>query len=144
MRSSKLSKLQKAILRLAFANKEGEGRGFGLDSGADVYYSEILAVVFQFPTRKQYALPLRRLPGRRIFAPAEIGLSRYRSAEVAISRAVLRLHIRRLAKSVHSRHSTWAGASLTPAGVAIARALETPCPSSGRFPVGPSSAFVGC
>jgi hypothetical protein len=114
-----LSPLQKQILALALENKQREGRSFNADTGADVYYSEILTKVFRFPAKR----PARRWPCNRIFDPTTIGRSRYRSAVASVSRAVLRLHIRGAVQSTHSRYSTWAGASLTPAGVEIAHAL---------------------
>jgi hypothetical protein len=120
--AKRLSRLQKQILVLALENKQRECRGYDADSGADVYYSEILAEVFRFPVRN--ALSPRKRPCSRIFAPAQIGRRRYRNAIEATSRAVLRLHIRGAVKSAHSKHSTWAGASLTPLGVAIAKQLS--------------------
>jgi hypothetical protein len=116
---TKLSRLQRQILLLALGNKTREQRGFDVASGADVFYSEILASVFKFPAKKNPRL----WPSSRIFAPAQIGRRRYRCALATLSRSVLHLHIREVATSAHSKYSTWAGANLTPRGVQVARAL---------------------
>jgi hypothetical protein len=123
---TKLSPLQKQILLLALENKEREGRGFDWKAGgADVYYSEILSAVYHFPLRKDYGgRGPRQLPCCRAFAPSEIGKKRYCAAHATISRSVLRLHVQGVAQSVRSKRSTWAGCNLTPAGVALARALR--------------------
>jgi hypothetical protein len=121
--NSKLSKLQKRILAIAFKNKQREGRAFNSDSGADVFYAEIMSEVFHFRPQKPCPLTLRKLTPSPIFSPTEIGRSRYSSAQVAISRAVLRLQIRGLVESKRFKHSNWAGCNLTPAGLEIARAL---------------------
>jgi hypothetical protein len=116
---AKLSKLQRRILVLALENKRLEQRDFDAPSGADVFYAEILARVFGFPAKKNPRLA----PRNRIFKPAEIGRRRYRCAMATLSRSVLHLHIRALVTSAHSKHSTWAGANLTPRGAQVARAL---------------------
>jgi hypothetical protein len=123
-KASRLSTLQKEIVMLAAENKQREGRGFDERDGADVYYSEILVTIFGFPLRKQYERTPRELPCCRIFSPSEIGKKRYRAVQATLSRSILRLHAQGVAVSVRSKRSTWAGCNLTPAGVALARALR--------------------
>jgi hypothetical protein len=123
--TSKLSRLQRRILVAALANREAEGRTFDMADGADLFYSEILATLYQFPMRKGYALGPRALPCCRIFSRDQIGLARYRSVVPAVSKSVLRLAKRGLVRWVTSQHSTWSGCNLTPLGVEIARQLQT-------------------
>jgi hypothetical protein len=129
--TAKLSKLQKWILSLARENKQREGREFNSSSGADVFYAEVMSKYFDFPTQKSYSLTLRQLPAGPVFSPEAIGRGRYNSAQVAISRAVLRLQIRGLVEGKRFRHSTWAGCNLTPAGLEVARALANLTVKSG-------------
>lgn len=119
----KLSKLQRQILVLALANKLRENRGFKARSGADVFYSEILATVYGFPLE----LPLRQAGQRTIcrkFDREVIGRARYQAAEAAVSRTMLRLEARGLVRCVCARHTTWAGCNLTPAGFKIAKTVS--------------------
>jgi hypothetical protein len=123
---ARLSTLQEQILVLALENKQREHRGFDLAEGADLYYAEIFHGIYEFPMRKNYGgRGPREMPCCRIFAPGEIGRRRYAVAKAAISRAVLRLHRRDLVHWVKSQRSTWSGCNLTPAGVEVARQLQT-------------------
>ena len=128
--TEKLSRLQKQILVLALRNKLQEGREFDAPMGADVYHSQILAEIYEFPTR----WPLRhderwkeRAGHRRLhldFDPAEIGQARYDAACSSISRAMARLEARGLVKLYHGEITKWAGCQLTPLGVETAKRLS--------------------
>ncbi len=125
----KLSKLQKQILALALGNKLREERAFDMGSGADVFYSEILATVYGFPLER----PLREVAGDfagmrtggHRFDPKRIGKARYNAAQAAVSRAVLRLESRGLVLWARSVCSHWSGCDLTPAGFEYAQTVNT-------------------
>jgi hypothetical protein len=127
----KLSRLQKQILLLALANKQRENRGFEERTLADVLYSEILMEVYRFRPIE----PLRDKTGKRDvsrkFDPVLIGRARYNAALAAVSRAIRRLEQRGLAWSVRGNYTPWAGCSLTPEGLPLAKQLSQPDGATG-------------
>ena len=114
---SKLSALQRSILRLALRNRIAENRTDD-SSGADCYYSEIMFEHFGFPPER--ADHLREHPGSPQFDPHAIGERRYASASAAISRAAKRLEARGLVTCV-TGWPGWSGVSLTPTGIQAAK-----------------------
>jgi hypothetical protein len=106
-----LSQLQRQILRLA------------LDKGADVtlWRAELLAACFGFqpkPVRLYGSNDLTK-PGQH-FSPQQVGVARYRSAQVSLSRAVRRLEDRGLVAMWEGVYASRRGLQLTPAGVEAA------------------------
>jgi hypothetical protein len=136
----KLSALQKRILVMALANRIKEGRT-AASKGADLYYSEVLAVVYGFrPTG-----PLRygdhygehagqRIPGDQKFDREIIGRARYNSAHTAISRAMLGLADHGLITWLTGANSSWSGCSLTTEGLAVSQTVNTLQSASGSAP----------
>ena len=124
-----LSELQKSIVTLALRSYEPNRTG-----GADLYYSEIFAEVYQWqPTLS----PLRgkpstymgyqsdgRRPGSQHFSKAAIGAKTYNSAQAAVSRAVTRLWNRGLVTPVIGARSRWSGLNLTETGAKAAHAVQ--------------------
>jgi hypothetical protein len=102
-----LSKLQRAILKLAIANVRH-------DAGQNhaVSRREVLEAYYGFrPVR------LGRCRSSPVFSRGQIGLSRYRAAQVSLSKAVKRLAARGLLNQSPK------GLVLTEAGVIAARQL---------------------
>lgn len=105
---AKLSKLQRAILSMAY---ERHGR---VGNGVDLYYAEILAEYFRFP-----ALSDPSKPGSWHFSRAWIGPAEYDAAQASLSRAVRRLETRGLVTVYTGAISRWTGLSLTTEGLAL-------------------------
>jgi hypothetical protein len=126
--AKKLSKLQKQILTLAFDNRLREGRD-DTSNAADLFYSQILAEVYRFPTTQSLRYggydehAGQRICGTHIFELTVIGKARYNAAQAAISRAMMRLESRELITCIRGSISHWAGCNLTPAGVELAKRL---------------------
>ena len=57
------------------------------------------------------------LKGSKVFEPEGIGRAKYNTATAAVSRAVLRLQSRGLARCMQGDISHWSGINLTPAGI---------------------------
>lgn len=107
----KLSKLQKAILMLAYQNQTGQKTWLTL-MPADVSNREVLHKIYGFPIRTDnhsYKL---------IFDRHEIGLNRYQSASVAVAKSFNRL----VKRGVAVRHYS-CGIALTVEGMGIAKRL---------------------
>jgi hypothetical protein len=127
--TSKLSKLQKQILALALANRVREGRD-EKSNGADLFYSQILAEVYGFPTTYPLRLgaehpyhPGMRICGQHVFDVGEIGKGRYNAAQAAISRAMARLQSRGLVIGQCGVTAHWSGCNLTVDGMELAKRL---------------------
>lgn len=113
MTASKLSRLQRFILEHAYKNRSAETRDSD-SKGADLYYSEVLAGFFGFPT---HHAALRQSIGDHKFDVGGIGPRKYNAAQAAISRTMLRLMARGLVVGMNGVRSRWSGCSLTIAGV---------------------------
>jgi hypothetical protein len=88
---SRLSKLQRSILRLALENRVRENRSED-SRGSDLYYAEIKVKYYGFEPRcLSYANPecrdMRRSPGSHQFAPEDVVAEQCAAASAAISRA---------------------------------------------------------
>jgi hypothetical protein len=119
-----LSALQKQILSLALKNRETENRTEDAQSGADLYYSEILVSVYGFePIESLRTRDGRRKSFGKKFDVGAIGKDRYNSAMAAISRAVLRLDQRGLVTALRGTFSRWSGCDLTDDGVRTANTV---------------------
>jgi hypothetical protein len=87
-----LSDLQRSILSLALANREAEGRHL-LSEGIDLSRKEILAGYFRWEPNRPIlgtlanGKPRRDYSGHH-FSLEAIGVKRYRSAQVAVTRAM--------------------------------------------------------
>jgi hypothetical protein len=124
---TRLSPLQKCILRLALENRE---RPLPPDEqrGPDVLRSEVLATYYGFPANIWFPWtcadrPLRRkIDGRRcankMFDVQQIGWDRYCLAQNAMQSSIRRLVARRLLQSPHGD-----GHQLTEKGVKVAKEL---------------------
>jgi hypothetical protein len=121
---SKLSQLQRHILKLAFDNRQREGRD-DKASGADLYYVEVMVAHFGF--KATVYTDIRKHQGNQQFHPKEIGAAKYAAAAASISRAVRRLRDRGLVTWLFGVNSRWSGVSLTPEGIRAAQA-----PDGGR------------
>lgn len=110
---SKLSRLQRFILERAYKNRITESRGPD-SKGADLYYSEVLAGFFGFPT---HHADLRESIGGHKFDISKIGPRKYNAAQASISRTMLRLMRRGLVNWMNGVCSRWSGCNLTIAGV---------------------------
>jgi hypothetical protein len=122
----RLSSLQKRILAMAQTNHIQEHRTVQQTKGADLYYSEIMAVIYGFPSNKLWETEWGsgKLTGERNhsgqkFNRQAIGLARYNAAQAAISRALHRLEARGLVVCVRGAYNTWHGCSLTSTGLAF-------------------------
>lgn len=113
MTVSKLSRLQRFILERACKNRITESRGPD-SKGADLYYSEVLAGFFGFPT---HHADLRKSIGGHKFDIGKIGPRKYNAAQAAISRTMLRLMTRGLVVGMRGACSRWSGCNLTIAGM---------------------------
>ncbi len=128
-----LSPLQRTILITALANRTAEGRD-DTCNGADVYLAEVLHRHFHFPFKRDYWLrdksdaailaEMRKLPGSHRFSLVEIGASKYRAAQAALSRAAARLQQRGQVVRYNGSTAWWAGVRLTPQGIATAEKLS--------------------
>lgn len=121
---SKLSKLQRCILRLALENRIREGRSED-SRGSDLYYSEIKYRVYGFePQCLRSGNPeyrdIRHMPGNHQFHHEHAVARQHAAAAAAISRAASRLYARGLVSLLCGSISRWSGVSLTPAGIKAA------------------------
>lgn len=125
-----LSELQRAILGMALANRQAEGRDGKAHSGADVTHAEVLASVYGWTPDKSdlrysdsYSVKehagKRRYGGHKfrksVFCPGE-----YNAARASVSRAFKRLEERGLLDRVNGVFAWWAGGNLTQPGADVA------------------------
>jgi hypothetical protein len=122
-----LSDLQQQILLLAYHNRLTENRGYGT-KGLDLYFHEILAEYYHFPTRYN---KLREIHpdgghcsiGAQYFNRRRIGRERYNAAQAAASRAIRRLEDRNLVEYKAWAYHKGCGLNLTANGISMARKL---------------------
>jgi len=127
---SKLSGLQRTILRMAYANRcrESDPRKM------DVYHSEVFQAVYGWvrvdgwASRAIHGSDVRTLHdsetiGSQHFSKRRIGAARYRTAHAAVSRAFARLQARGVVSRYNGTASHWAGAKLTDLGIEVVRQL---------------------
>jgi|GEM_PF-5063171 len=121
-----LSDLQNAIITIAQENIKNEPRRKER-MGADIYLPEVLQRFYGFPVKEKYSFPIsiRDHPYTHHFSMKEIGEKKYRAAICAVSRAMKRLHERKLlrwfclADGESSGNLTDKGKSLKPRDVKL-------------------------
>jgi len=121
-----LSELQKAILRLAYRNRQVRD-----ERSVDLFYPEVLHEHFGWPIARTHSW--RPEKGERpcgydrYFSMREIGEAKYRKTQVSLSRAVSRLERRGLVESGWGFGWTGRGHAildLTDEGVRVAERLS--------------------
>jgi len=113
------------------AGEPCQGSAYGHETkGADLYYSEILAAIYGFPSERLWELRAgeltdqRKVTGKK-FDRQAIGLARYNRAQAAISRAMRRLESRGLITWVCGTYARWSGCNLTPLGLTFSKTVNT-------------------
>lgn len=138
MSTSRLSRLQREILRLADdkrQHREAVNTGADLPQSqpfrlthptVDLFYAEILVHAFGFPAKRSTGLSGQH------FSRAEIGAQRYNAAQASVSRAVRRLEGRGLVTVYSGAYAGWTGLSLTDEAVKTCRcwSKSQPIPST--------------
>jgi hypothetical protein len=127
-----LSELQKAILRLAYRNRQERE-----EWSVDLFHAEVLHEHFGWPIarhrRWRPEVGERPLPMDRYFSMREIGEARYRKTQASLSRAVSRLERRGLVERFHAAGWTGYGCAvldLTDEGVRVAEHLLVNTPGA--------------
>jgi len=127
-----LSRLQRHVLRTAYANRIREDRHGDDEDGADLFSAELLHSYYGFPVHEQPeddGTPperwLRETPAPH-FHLEKLPPGKYAAAQAAVSRTLRRLEKKGLVARVRGTDEDgyiWAGADLTAAGVEVAAYL---------------------
>ena len=119
----KLSKLQKAILQMAWCNRQAHPDR-GAAYGCDLFTTQILIEFYGFPTNRSEEG--HWLKGGQNFNVSEIGEQQYRAGRAAVSRALARLEDRGLVVRVQGEYRNWSGVNLTEEGIALVSSEGSP------------------
>ena len=115
MSEKKLSKQQKALLLMAYENRQehGEPQYRITKRAVDLYNHEALHGLYGW----EYVVPRDYYGKKTRFSVAAIGAAEYNAKRASLSRAKVRLEARGLVVCVWGVFAKWAGITLTAQGI---------------------------